>query len=150
MERQLMSQWCWSAVSVSIDTFYNGATRLQQCQLAALVTELTCCTAGCNQPNYLERALRIVGRFRMMQTRPATALELEREYAALRVTGVLVRWRGGGGHFLAIVGVQGSPQGAMVYVDDPRTGSSHSMLADRLRSGYKGSGDWTATYFTEP
>jgi Papain-like cysteine protease AvrRpt2 len=150
MEKQLQRYWCWAAVTVSAHTFYGDAPVISQCGLASVILGIDCCSAGCNRPYYLDRSLRAVRRFRISLGRPAAASELEVELDQHRVTGVLIRWRGGGGHFVAITGVQSSRDGALVQVDDPRNGSTHSLLATRLESGYKGSGDWTATYFTKP
>ena len=149
MEPQSRTQWCWAAVTASVDTYYNEVVRVDQCRVASLVLSRNCCRLGCNRPNRLDRGLRSVGRFRALERSSAGDVDVQAEFEAGRPTGVLIRWRGGGGHFVAIAGVQPNPQGLILHVDDPRTGSRHTLLSARLRSGYKGTGDWTATYFTQ-
>lgn len=150
MEVQERRFWCWAAVAVSIDRFYPGPHGVTQCDLASLVLGVPCSQPRSNRPSRLEPALATVGRHHEpTKDAWATAEEITREISAGRVLAALIQWRGGGGHFVAISGVQATPQGALVRVNDPRHGSSHSLPIGQLRSGYKGSGDWVATYFTE-
>ena len=151
IEKQERTRWCWAAVAVSIESLYEGSTAHDQCGLAGLVLDRGCCAGvDCNRPWYLDYALRAVGHLRSMIVDVASVDELEAELDAGRVTGVLVSWRGGGGHFVAVSGVRRSPQGAWLLIADPRDGSRTELLATRFASQYLGSGRWKATYWTRP
>jgi len=76
LQKQLQSEWCWAAVSASISKHYDPETTWCQCKLATRLTRSKknankdCCAHPytrdlahtCNQGQYLDRALRLVGR----------------------------------------------------------------------------------------
>jgi len=62
MQTQEMAEWCWAAVSVSVDKFFNPASSRTQCTVAEDVLTRSCCggEAACNEPAdasaaYIER-----------------------------------------------------------------------------------------------
>src|SRR5215469_8109149 len=65
MQHQNQTQWCWAAVTASIAGYYrNGAWT--QCRVVNdQLGQTGCCSDGssseCNQPWYLDKALRRVG-----------------------------------------------------------------------------------------
>src|SRR4029079_4998564 len=66
MQQQQQTEWCWAAVSVSVNLFYHPASGQTQCAVANVAMgPTTCCqdgsTAQCNQPWFLDQALQIVG-----------------------------------------------------------------------------------------
>jgi hypothetical protein len=60
IEKQEMSQWCWAAVSVSVDRFFDPATTNTQCVVAEKVLNRTCCPnkVDCNETAFLQVALK--------------------------------------------------------------------------------------------
>src|SRR6266700_5017599 len=66
MQTQQQTQWCWAAVSVSVNLYYDPTSGQTQCAVAnTALGQTTCCndgsTAQCNQPWFLYLALQIVG-----------------------------------------------------------------------------------------
>src|SRR5258708_20108493 len=66
MQTQQQTQWCWAAVSVSVNLYYHPTSGQTQCTVAnTAMGQTTCCTDGstaeCNQPWFLDQALQIVG-----------------------------------------------------------------------------------------
>jgi hypothetical protein len=150
METQQLGNWCWAAVSVSVDKYFNPASTRTQCQVASAVTgTATCCsTPGpCNTVERLDTALTVVARLKTTLLRPLAAPEIQSEIAAFRPVCVRIGWADGGGHFVAVDGIGRSPSGeTIVHVVDPLFDDSVVTL-DELLSAYQGSGQWTSTFF---
>jgi hypothetical protein len=150
VQRQLQDQWCWAAVSASIARHY-GAAKWTQCAVVNEELEQTdCChngaTPDCNQPWYLDRALRRVGALKKVESgRPRDLKKVRREIDANRPVCVRIGWGGGGGHFITVEGYRGD--GGLVAVEDPWYGTS-DVSVGLLEGGYQGSGRWTHTYYT--
>jgi hypothetical protein len=98
---QLQSQWCWAAVSVSISRHYDAGTQWTQCNLVQQeLNQTTCCQDGsteqCNQPWYLQRALRRTANLRQFtssaQAAATVGQEIEQEPVG-RQDSVVRRWR---------------------------------------------------------
>lgn len=74
--------------------------------------------------------------------------QIQTEINAGRPIGVRTAWRGGGAHFLCIIGYALISNVPYVYLDDPIYGPSFTTLSN-FTTNYRGSGTWTHTYFTE-
>jgi len=153
MQPQEQSNWCWSAVSVSVAQFYNAATPWsQQCNLASQELTQVCCPAGtnsavCDIPWYLDRALTTVGHFNTWAAGAQAMPAIQGEINANRPLGVRVGWSGGGGHFVVLSGYSSSTAGDFITVDDPIFAQS-TLALSVFQSSYQGSGSWTDTYWT--
>jgi hypothetical protein len=163
MERQQHSNWCWAAVSVSVDRFFNAASAWCQCRIVSRMAKIeklrvkscgTCeKTTGlprtCNQPWYLDRALKIVGRLKAKpKTRPLSFEQTEKKIRADRPVCARIQWGPGpDAHFVVISGCETSPAGnRWVDVEDPFAGSS-TWLYDEFLVNYRYSqGQWLDTF----
>lgn len=153
MQTQQQSNWCWSAVSVSVAVFYNAATPWsQQCVLAGQQLGQACCPAGtnvgvCDIPWYLDQALAQVGHLNTWIAGSQAIGAIQIEINANRPLGVRIGWNSGGGHFVAISGYSSAPAGDTVTVEDPIFGQSTLPLA-AFQMNYQSTGTWTHTYWT--
>lgn len=129
MQPQVQTNWCWAATSSSVHRFYqNASSAWSQCDVAnAELTQTACCVNGstpqCNQAWYLDRALTRVGHFRSMSSGVVAVVALNTELIGNRPVCCRVGWSGGGGHFLAIDGLDISGT-TMLTVQDPIYGTS--------------------------
>ena len=153
MQAQLLNNWCWSAVSVSVAQFY-GTLHLNQCQVASLELGAACCppnqaSAPCNVPWYLDRALQRVGHFDRMTWSSESYGNIQAEVARGAPLGARVAWLGGGAHFMVVGGWFVDANGAeFVDIHDPIYGTTTATFASFI-SGYRTPGDlWTHSYFT--
>jgi hypothetical protein len=150
VQHQLQDQWCWAAVSTSVAVHY-GSTRWTQCSVVNKeLGQSICCVDGstgvCDQPWYLDRALKRVGAFKKVESgRPKNLDKVRQEIDAKRPVGIRIGWSGGGGHFITIEGYRSD--GGSIAIEDPWYGASDVLFAS-MGGGYQGSGGWTHTYYT--
>jgi hypothetical protein len=152
MQHQQQTNWCWSAVAVSVCKFFNPDCSWTQCSLVNAEFERSdCCNNGsssyCNTIWYLDRVLSRTGNLRSWSSGTASIDNIIEEINSSHPICVRIGWPGGGGHFVAIGGYYSLLR--MVAVEDPWYGSSTIHL-DTFISSYKGSGMWTHTYYVEP
>src|SRR5262249_53309893 len=158
-------QWCWAAVSASVDRYFSPKSHWTQCQIAKAVAELgklqdvppntNCCADGeaCNVPASLSDALTVVGRFKAAVPRPLEFDEIKSELDSLGPVGAKVDWAAGGAHFVLIVGY-GTAQSDqnVVTIADPWFGV-HTIYYEDFLTAYQfwteGGGQWTASYYLE-
>jgi hypothetical protein len=156
MQHQEQDEWCWAANAVSAAR-YLGQSALSQC---ALVNDelgrKSCCSHGdsedCNQPYYLEDALRAAGcHFR----HAGHAISAEAIACTLSMgTAIEARigWTNGkgafdgSGHFVAITAID--PTTGMLHVADPWYRTSSINYHDFAKA-YKTVGVWTDTYLID-
>lgn len=148
MVKQEQTNWCWSGCATATAHFFDPASAWTQCAVASdALGVTTCCTdpAPCNVYGYLNKALTTVGHFKSMagSTEPDATITSESNNGL--PLGVRVAWKGGGAHFIMVVG--GGPND-MVLVKDPIYGLSYISYAT-LSGSYQGSGTWTHSYFTQ-
>lgn len=152
METQEQTNWCWSAVSVSIALFKVSNSGWEQCKLASQELGLTCCATpvpgSCNAVWYLEKALQRVGHLDHWVSGPESSAGITQELSAGQPLGCRIGWQGGGGHFVAITGIQPTASGDDVTVEDPLYGQS-VVPAAVFQSSYRTSGTWTHTYYVK-
>jgi hypothetical protein len=150
METQGESEWCWAAVSASVDHYFQPESSLTQCQVATEVIGDECCAVPdpYNEPEMLDTALTVVGRLGDT-TGPLTFEELQSEIDAKRPVCIRIAWDDGGAHFVALSGYQVLSSGARtVDVADPFYPDSTEDF-DLFPSYYHGGGEWTATFLTK-
>jgi hypothetical protein len=151
MQNQLESNWCWAAVSTSVDHFYNVSSTVTQCQVVNnQLGRSDCCnnpgSSNCNVPGYLDKALSFVGRLDHWISGTTTYADVVNQVTAWHPLGIRVAWSGGGAHFIAATGYE---QGNLVVIDDPIYGTS-VVAYNTLMGTYQGSGNWTHSYYTKP
>src|SRR3954451_21309274 len=95
MERQKRSEWCWAAVSVSVNKLLRPESQHTQCDIAGSVLQQKCCDSPapreCNQPHTLHPVLE---RLHLLAgapvTKPVAFGEIQKEVDAGRPICVLI------------------------------------------------------------
>jgi hypothetical protein len=151
MQSQLESEWCWAAVSASVDNFYGGAAWTQCKVVNAELGRADCCangsSANCDKPWYLEKALKRVHHFNGL-TGLSSQAAVKTEIDSGHPLGVRTAWSGGGAHFLVVHGYDyTNPVQPTLSVADPFYGSS-IVDYNLFCTSYQGSGAWTDSYNT--
>lgn len=146
MQTQLETNWCWAAVSASINQFYQGTIPWSQCQVAAACLGLSCCQYAepCDSQFTLEHPLAVVGH---LERHAPGSLEFHQIMDAVDRDAVVcchISWYGGGGHFVAIVGYDAD--NGDVLIQDPARGGETVPFAT-LANAFNSSGVWDYTYF---
>jgi hypothetical protein len=152
IQPQQQTQWCWSAVSTSVDHFYNGVSTVTQCQLANdQLGQNTCCndgsTAACNKPWYLDKTLKWVSRLKSFTAGSMSFADSQAEVDGGAPLCLRIGWSGGGGHFVVIYGYIAVGAFQYVIVGDPFYGVQ-LIPHTTLQSTYQGTGSWTHSYKT--
>jgi hypothetical protein len=149
MQPQQESNWCWAAVSVSVERYFVPQSTLTQCQVAGkLLGHNDCClgSAACNQPAFLEDALADAGRPAVIKP-PLAFADVRQQIDAGKPVCARIAWDGGTrGHFVVICGYQQLPTGEqLVEVADPFYAGS-KVDFNEFATSYQGSGQWTDAY----
>lgn len=148
MRAQRLREWCWAAVSVSIEAYYDKNTPWTECKIAQAEFGLSCCDSAeqCNKVSRLDPPLNRLHRLRGKPVfRRLSFQEIQKEIDSGRPIAVRVGWREGGGHFLVIRGYNVTPSGVhQVLLGDPFYGDSRTAY-DHFCTSYQGSGTWTDT-----
>jgi len=155
LERQLQSQWCWAAVSVSVRRHFDALSTWRQCSVADAV--LTgggqCCTDGaaCNRTFQLDVALNQLDCLADSHSDIEPFSRIRSEIARGRPVCCFIDWQNGTGHFVVVTGWRRSPGGPeMVLVADPASGGTADMPFNALRCAYAKRGRWSWSYRTKP
>ncbi|HLG97051.1 MAG TPA: papain-like cysteine protease family protein [Bryobacteraceae bacterium] len=163
MQEQQHNNWCWAAVAVSVDHFFDPNSSSCQCKVATRMARhrklkvKNCGTCNkpapipgnCNKPWYLEWALKTLSR--LAANPKSGGLEFSRIVELLnsgRPVCIRMQWgKGPDAHFVVISGARTSKSGRhWVDIEDPHSGSS-TWLLDEFRTNYQYSqGHWTHTY----
>jgi hypothetical protein len=119
MEQQQEPDWCWNAVSVSLNNYFSPTTPLTQPEFA--VEALKVPLADADQPFYLSTALTDL---KLLNGDPLAGFlsfsDIQAQLDANLPVCVKIAWNEGGYHYLVITGYQVSPAGdPQVYVSDP-------------------------------
>lgn len=155
IQHQQQKEWCWAAVAVSVNKYYNPESSWIQCKLVnQLLGQSTCCEKGgsssCNKPYYLNRALDAVGNLLRWEKIRASFTEVKNQIDASRPLCARIGWTGGGGrgHFVVSKGYIDTSSTQYLFISDPWFGPSIVKYSSFL-SSYKGRGAWTTTYWTK-
>jgi hypothetical protein len=156
MEHQQMTDWCWNAVAVSVDHYFNPHSTLTQDEFA--VKALNVPLAQTNQPFFLSKALEQVEKLEGTTRGSLPFADVQAQLDANLPVCVQIDWEGGGAHFVVITGYQVSPgRAAQVFVSDPLLRDSNVMLWDyeAFVQAYSpayahAEGAWAATYMVKP
>jgi hypothetical protein len=166
IEKQEHSDWCWAAVASSVDRYFNPKSPWCQCRLASRMAKLeklkvrTCgncktrrpTAEACNQPWYLQKALKIVGRLKGQPLPgPLSFSKIRKTLEAGKPVCVMVLWgKGPEAHFVVISGcVKGAHGERWLDIEDPDMGSA-TWLFEEFRSNYQYyKGRWNFTFMVE-
>jgi hypothetical protein len=160
IEKQLESNWCWAAVTASVNELFSPGSTLQQCNIAQSVlvfesqidNSVDCCANPelCNIPAFLQDGLSLTGNLLLAEHGLLDFVGVTTEIDANRPVGVRIQWSDGGGHFLLIDGYREFSSGAQqVHVADPFYPSAYIFYSD-LVDNYQDDGSWTDTFFIQP
>jgi len=174
IQRQEQSEWCWAAVAVSVERYFDPGSKLKQCDVANKVlpeeyegvtdaqgnpiftlpdSDSECCChcccdpESCDLPAGLDTALQKVYKWRISLGRALTFLEVQREIDRGRPIGVGIKWTTGGS--------SGNPgtTGHYVVIRGYRmlsSGVSQVYVADPLNaSGLVDFDEFTFSYYGE-
>jgi hypothetical protein len=162
-QEQQQSNWCWAACTSMVCQFYIPKMFSTQCSVATITinhdrllagqTSIDCCnptvaeTTG-NSTWGLLPPLALTGHL-------ANLVWTSMDYAALlnelgngRPICVQIQWRGGGGHFIVVNGVNYIPNPDIVWVEDPGSGPAIVAYSELVNNNYQGSGTWFETFTT--
>ncbi len=145
---QEKTQWCWAAVAYNVNHYYSAASPWTQCTIVqAVQNREPCCLdpSGfdeCNQPNYLDLALKAVGCPYRTETGALSFEAVETEIAAGRPVCAWIQWPDQTGHYVIVAGCRTMTSGEReVWVLDPRIGPFfHDYKA--FCTAYRSSGEW--------
>lgn len=157
LEQQQEPDWCWAAVAVSAQTYFDPNLRLTQPAFAEEVFDVTT-PAQANQPFYLQNALARLGILNENPQRALTFEEIRQQLDANLPVCVHIAWNEGGSHYVVISGYGVSPGGVnQVYVSDPIFDDSNPVIWDyqEFLSTYDPSytnaeGAWVDTCLVKP
>jgi hypothetical protein len=148
MQQQHKDEWCWAAVAVSVDHYFNPNSESTQEGLAAQITANdTGCGTRPDCPEPLQTALDLVGCLNGdPETDSLSFAEVQTAIGNFLPLCIRIGWFGGGGHFVAIDGVGSTPAGdPLVHVKDPFFGD-FTMIFNDFFENYLGAGAWSATF----
>jgi hypothetical protein len=161
VERQQKSEWCWAAVSVSVNRLFRPESTHTQCEIVGSTLQHQCCGGAddpeCNHPHTLHPVL---GRLHLLvgepHLKPLTFSKIKTEIDAGRPICVLIKWLDGKGqvttrgHFITITGYRITPgQKQFVSISDPFFGESEVSYLEfsDASGGYRdGKGQWFASF----
>ncbi len=155
LQKQKMTNWCWAAVSVSVERFFDPESHLRQCDMIERVgPKLQGCCAdptpgGCDKTALLQDALR--DRIQQAQKGPLGFDKVQEQIDSQLPVCARIGWDGGSekaGHFVVIAGYGRSPNGqALVHVLDPFFRSGLWPYSALVSAGYqRRNGQWTDTF----
>ncbi|MCX6599885.1 MAG: C39 family peptidase [Acidobacteria bacterium] len=163
LERQKNSEWCWAAVTVSVDRLFRPAAERTQCQIVGRSLRKACCGAGedsCNISGFLHEELQKLDLLSGEPiVKPISFAAVRREVNAGRPVCVLIKWRDkhgnvtNRGHFITIRGYSVTPSGRQfLTIADPLTGETsvdYSRFAHPDLGYQDGTGKWHATFLVK-
>lgn len=157
MEHQKQTNWCWAAVSFSVNHLFGG-TAWTQCKIAgAELNKSRCCIdpldptnpqEDCNKTWFLQKALSRVRNLRKFTAGSKSFVDVIREIDGGLPLGCRIGWSAGGGHFVAIDGYLEQAGVMDVDVCDPWYGDS-TISYTSFMTNYQGKGSWTHSYTTK-
>jgi Papain-like cysteine protease AvrRpt2 len=156
MQHQQETEWCWDAVSVSIDHYFNTNSPLTQPAFAT--HELNVPLAEANQPRYIQFALQDLGRLESNPNGCLAFADIQKQLDANLPVVAHIEWDQGGAHYVLITGYQFSPTGApQVLVADPLMASGSVLVWDYATFVYayspshsQAEGYWVDTCLVHP
>jgi len=154
MEHQEETDWCWDAVAVSIEHYFDPYSKLTQPGLARTVLG-----AVENQPAAVDQALESIQKLSRTAERLSFAEIQEQLDQGLPVC-VRIVWDEGGAHAVVITGYDTTGGARKLYVSDPILKDSNVMTWDydsflfaydpAYAKEVNAEGAWDLTYLVQP
>jgi len=148
MQSQQQTNWCWAAVGTSVGLFFETGS-WTQCDTATgcLGGGKDCCKnpGPCNVYGFLDQSLTYTKSFDSMTSSTTPLSEIEQKINSNKPVCTRVAWNGGGAHFMAITGYDGSK----IVIQDSIYGTT-VMNYSSYPASYKGGGSWTHSYYCKP
>jgi len=151
LQEQEQSNWCWSAVAVSVSRFY-GSTDWTQCGLAeAVLGRVGCCLdkESCNEEAALSDALRKTKNLAQGPVAPLDFSDLTAEIDAGRPVCFRVEFNDVKGHFVVVSSYTEDAAGDRVTVEDPVGSVTTTLSYEEFKTRYQSSGRCTHSFLTE-
>lgn len=147
LEKQSQTNWCWAAVGVAVNRFFDRVA-VTQCALVQKTrqpTGVNCCqTPGAVMCNTTEKVSRVLSALAIPRLtdppQPQAPIDIaEIQHDISRNRPIICAMSGGGSnHFVVIVAwaiVDGTP---FVFVDDPAVGGRKERALDLFRTSFDG------------
>lgn len=159
IQQQEMGYWCWLAVAASVADFFAGAQGShRQCDLAqmlvpSLPSGTRCCddpTPGaCDQTGFLSDALKHVSHFNRTEKHLSSFSTIENEITSGNPVALLLVYRAGIPHTVAVSDAYEYNNQQILVVDDPDSlyGPGITILHGAT---HVPTASWNMTYFTQP
>jgi hypothetical protein len=156
IERQLMSNWCWAASTLSLCRFYSDLNVPGQRQFVASLLHIPACAApvsrpACNQTFNLGDAIRQAGHLHGDPVDgPLLPQNLVHVLSSFGPVSCQMDIPGIGGHAVVIVDAKTDEgQNVFLRVADPADGSMLITTFRDFRNNYRGTnGRWIRSYMT--
>jgi hypothetical protein len=160
LQKQQMLNWCWAAVSVSVERFFDPESSLRQCDIVEALNPGVdgCCGKPipdpCNTVGLLQDALTKVACLRQVIRNPLSFAQIQEQISVELPVCARIGWNGGSevsGHFVVINGWGLAPTGApLVHVLDPYFTNAYWPYSALISAGYqRGNGQWTDTFLVQ-
>jgi len=153
-QKQLLDNWCWSAMASSVSFYYNAKSPWMQNMLAARLVNITCiginaanastASAVCDVQMDVAKALALTGNLAGDIIRPLSFNEVVQQInAGFPICCQILFPGASGSHFVALYGYQSTN----VIIGDPQAGI-FSINYTQFVSGYRG-GNWKRSIGTK-
>lgn len=152
IDEQIQDEWCWAAVAVGIDKFYNPASPITQCTAASQrFPGSNCCRDGsslpCNSPVELQSVPAIARHLKGSPQGPLSVSDVTNQIQQQQPICVGYRVPGDDDeHFVVIKGIDDDSQ---VLISDPQVIGDHWVPFTTFQSAYRGFGIWTNSFLTQ-
>ena len=155
MQSQLLGQWCWAAIAVSLGRYYSNQNWRQH-EIATGVLGFNCSrfqeesdiAAVCNQYAMLNEALQFVGCYSHWSPGHRSFERIQAEIDAGRPICLRLEWYSGGSHYLLVAGYYAATH--EIYLEDPQHGPSVQKFALFPHTYRMSGGVWRGTFWTYP
>ena len=129
MEHQEEPDWCWNAVAVSVEHYFDANSQLTQQEFAVQALQVP--LPQSNQPWFLSKALSKIDKLNSNPEGFLSFEDIQQQLDANLPVCVHIAWNEGGSHFVAITGYGVSPGGsAQIHVSDPLLQDSNVVVWD--------------------
>ncbi|MDQ7947243.1 MAG: papain-like cysteine protease family protein [Pedobacter sp.] len=157
VQKQILTQWCWAAVSSSISKCYNEFSSWSQNKIASVQLKQDCSVvfppsspAELNQLEGLNDALVITGNYAGILNRPLKLAEIILQIKVGRPIGCQIARIDGQTHFVCLFGYNADT--FALYIGDPAFEGEYAVRIiayEEFKDNYDG-GRWVRSYPTQP
>jgi papain like cysteine protease AvrRpt2 len=144
IQKQVLGNWCWAAVTSSVSFYYNGGSPWSQGALASALISPSCAGINadnapiappvCNAVMDLAQALMLTGNYAGQTPAPLTFNDVAQQISQNSLVCCQISWEAfPQSHFVVIYGCEGSN----VIIGDPE-GEIFSIPYQSFLAGYRG------------